>query len=331
VQSSDLGWEGRRPLIPTARPWRALLESREFTIFAFLLALSVALSLRYPQFRTQPNLADVLLNVSQLAIVGIGMTMVILTAGIDVSVGSALGVCAVVVGDLLIGTHAAVVAVVGGVMAGVVIGLTNGLLVALGRVHSIIITLAMLNILRLVGFALLHGNWLTGIPSDLSALGNGTVLGVPIAWWLAMGLGGLATYFLRSRPSGRHLYAIGGDVEAARLAGVRVTRLTVFVYALTGALAGLAAAVFVGQQGQVQTNAGSGFELQVIAAVVIGGTSILGGKGSVVGTVLGALLVGVIRNALVVAHVPALFEGLVLGALIIVAIGLDLLHRRRGH
>lgn len=307
---------------------RTLLQAREMTVVLLLLLLVVPLSIRYPQFHSGGNIDNVLLNVSQVAIVGIGMTMVILTAGIDVSVGSALSVCAVVVGYIVVAGLGWPVALLVGVLVGLLIGLANGLLVAVGRVHAIIITLGTLNILRLLSFQTLHGHWLTGIPPTLSYFGHGLLLGVPFAWWVAVVLTIVATYFLRWRRSGRHIYAIGGSAETARLAGVNVPRLTTSVYLLTGGLVGVASVIYVGGQGLVQTNVGVGFELQVIAAVVIGGTSIVGGKGSVIGTLLGALLVGTIRNALVVANAPALLEGLVLGILILVAIALDVLRRR---
>jgi ribose/xylose/arabinose/galactoside ABC-type transport system permease subunit len=291
--------------------------------------LLVGLSFRYPHFHSHANLFNILLNVSQVSIVGIGMTLVILTAGIDVSVGSALGVCAVVVGYITLAGMPLPVALVAGIATGAAIGLGNGALIALGRVHPIIITLGTLNILRLISFQLLHGQWLTGIPPTLAYLGHGSLGGLPVAWWMAMALAGAVTFYLGWRRSGRHLYAIGGDAETARLAGVNVRLRTLSVYVMTGALVGLASAIFVGGQGVVQSNVGVGFELQVIAAVVIGGTSILGGKGSVVGTLLGALLVGVIRNALVVADVPPLLEGLVLGVLIIIAVALDVFRRRK--
>lgn len=301
----------------------------EFTLAVLLLVIGVVLTITEPRFATLGNISNILLDVSQTVIVGIGMTMVILTAGIDVSVGSALAVCAVVVAQAVNAGATLPVAVLVGLAVGTIIGLVNGFLVAIGRIHPIIVTLGMLNILRLVSFKLQGGEWITGLPSTLSYLGNGEILGLPVSWWIALILVTLATIFLRWRPSGRHIYAIGGNAESARLAGINIRMMIISVYALTGLLVGLAAAIYVGGQGQVQTNVGTGFELEVIAAVVIGGTSILGGKGSVVGTLLGALLVATISNALIVVNAPPLLEGLVLGVLIILALVLDRIRRRR--
>jgi ribose transport system permease protein len=156
------------------------------------------------------------------------------------------------------------------------------------------------------------------------------LLKLPFAWWIAMAMAAVAWYYLRRRPTGRHLYALGGNPETARLAGVGVLKRTIFVYTITGTLVGVASLVFVGGAGSVIQTAqvGIGFELDVIAAVVIGGTSILGGKGSVIGTLLGAILVGTIRNALVVVNVNSLYSNLILGCLILLTVALDLLRRR---
>jgi rhamnose transport system permease protein len=317
-------------LLPRLRGsgWRELLEMREASIVVVLLLMATVLSIRYPQFRTLENIDNILLAVAQVAIVGVGMTMVIITGGIDVSVGSALAVCSVVVGMRIQDGAGIVEAIVAGIAVGTAIGLVNGVLIGVGRVHSIIITFGMLNILRFVSFELTGGKWLSGLPDTLHYFGSGTLLKLPFAWWIAMAMGAVATYYLSARPTGRHLYALGGNAETARLAGVSVLKRTIFVYTITGTLVGVASIVFVGGSGVIQTNVGAGFELDVIAAVVIGGTSILGGKGTVLGTLLGALLVGTIRNALVIVNVDALYTDLILGGLILLTVALDLLRRR---
>jgi ribose/xylose/arabinose/galactoside ABC-type transport system permease subunit len=308
--------------------WRELLEMREATIVVALVVMSIVLGIAYPQFRTVDNIDNILQAVAQVAIVGVGMTMVIVSGGIDVSVGSALSVCAVIVGLRL--QHGASVpeAIAVALAVGTAIGLVNGLVIAVGRVHSIIVTFGMLNILRVVSFKATGGRWLSGVPDRLHYFGTGNLLQLPFAWWIAMALGAVFTYYLRRRPTGRHLYALGGNAETARLAGVSVLKRTIFVYTITGTLVGVASVVFVGGTTVIQTNVGVGFELSVIAAVVIGGTSILGGKGTAVGTLLGALLVGTIENALVVVNASALYTGVILGGLILLTVGLDVLRRR---
>ncbi len=317
-------------LLPRIRGygWREALEAREATIAVVLVVMCTVMSIAYPQFRTLGNAQNILQAVAMTAIVGVGMTMVIVSGGIDVSVGSALSVCAVVVGMRLQDGAGVVEAIAVALAVGTAIGLLNGLLIGVGRIHSIIVTFGMLNILRVVSFKATGGKWLSGVPGSLSYFNDGTLLWLPFAWWMAMALGAVATYYLWRRPTGRHLYALGGNPETARLAGVAVLRRTIFVYAITGLFVGVASIVYVGGNTVIQTNVGVGFELRVIAAVVIGGTSILGGKGTVIGTLLGALLVGTIENALVVVNAKALYTGVILGGLILLTVGLDMLRRR---
>ncbi|MFE3169227.1 ABC transporter permease [Streptomyces sp. NPDC059224] len=319
-------------IAPERRPPTALsrfLRGNEAGLIAVLAALWIVLGITSDPFLTHHNVANILLDISQIGIVGVGMTMVIITSGIDVSVGSALAVCAVLTGQSMSAGNPTVVSVLISVAAGLAAGLVNGLLIAYGRIHPIIVTFGTLNLFRFISYQLTGGEWITGLPSSLHGLGVGSLLGIPYAWLLTMALAALAGLYLRYRPTGRHLYALGNNAETARLSGVRTTRRQVAVYTLTGLLAGVAALVFIGRNGGVQTNVGNGFELQVIAAVVLGGTSILGGKGTVLGTLLGALLVGTVRNALIIVGVPALLEGLFLGLLIIVAVGVDVLRQRR--
>ena len=174
-----------------------------------------------------------------------------------------------------------------------------------------------------------HSPPLPSPPPAAHYLALGSFIGWPITWWLTVLLCVLFSLFLVRRPLGRHIYAIGGNTEAARLAGVNVRGVIIFVYAMTGMLVGLASVIQLGQSGTVQPNAGLGLELQVIAATVIGGTSILGGKGTVVGAVLGALLVEAVHNALITIGNLGLIEGLIIGVLILVAVGVDVIQNRR--
>jgi ribose/xylose/arabinose/galactoside ABC-type transport system permease subunit len=307
---------------------RSIASERDAMLAGVLGLLVLVLAVRYPQFTGADNLSNILLNVSQVAIVGAGMTMVMITAGIDVSVGSAIAVCAVLVGQFIKAGGSAPLAVLLAVAVGVAIGALNGSLVAFGRVAPIVATFGMLNLLRFVSYELTGGEWVTRMPDTLDWIGTGKVIGVPVAFWIALAVVAVSSVYLARRPTGRHLYALGASEESARLAGVRVRRRLLVVYMVTGALVGVAAVVLVGGAGAIQTNVGVGFELEVIAAVVIGGVSVLGGRGTVLGMLIGALLVGVIRNSLVIANVDALYEGLVLGVLIVAALGIDLI---RGH
>ncbi|REF37687.1 ABC transporter permease [Thermasporomyces composti] len=314
---------------PAARP----IEGQELALLGVLVVLWGVLGLATDTFLTGSNVQAILYNVAPIALIGIGMTAVIVTAGIDVSVGSALAVVMVVVAKLIrdVGVPAPL-AILVAVALGTCLGAINGALVAFGRIHPIIVTFATLNVFRFVALRIFDGRQVTGVPDTLKSLGGGAdgrIWGLPTAWLLAVLLGAAMWWYMRSWPTGRHLYAVGGDARAARLAGVRVRRRLVFAYVLTGALVGLAGCVLIGSGGLVSQNAGEGLELQVIAAVVIGGTSIMGGRGTVLGTMLGALLVGTVTSAVTLLGWPSELTPLFVGVFILVAVGVDLVRARR--
>ncbi|MGC8778529.1 MAG: ABC transporter permease [Candidatus Caldatribacteriaceae bacterium] len=306
----------------------AVFRKREFTVFGLIVVLAVIFSLTTERFLSVSNLTNLLLQLAGTAISAIGMTMIIITGGIDVSVGSMLGMSSVVAGKLLMGNAPVFLVVLAAMGVGLVMGLVNGSLIAYGKVPPIIVTLGMLNIIRSLLFQLLGGRWVSGIPPAIRVIGLGKWLGVPISMWIAVILIAFFSYFLNSRPLGRAIYALGNNPEAARVSGVNLARTTLFVYAITGVLVGFAGLIYVARTGIVQTNTGTGFELEVIAAVVLGGTSILGGKGTVIGSLLGAFLVGIIKNGMVLLNVPALSEGLVIGALILISVVIDVIRTR---
>jgi ribose/xylose/arabinose/galactoside ABC-type transport system permease subunit len=308
---------------------RELALRRESIVLAILIVGSIGFDLTHPTFLSRGNLEQIFTNVAVVALVSIGMTLVIVTGGIDVSVGSALALCMFAAGKVMIGGGGLLPAIAAALVVGAFVGVLNGTLVAYGRIHPIIVTLGTLNIIRAVHIGAVGKNWL--VPPHLAEdLALGTFLGVPNAWWLTMIVAALLTAFVVYRPLGRAIYAIGGNAEAARLAGVNVPLVTVSVYVLMGVLVGFAAVIQVGQAGTVQPNAGTGLELQAVAATVIGGTSILGGRGTIVGGLLGALLVEAVHNALITIGTVGLLEGLVVGILILIAVAADVLqHRRR--
>jgi ribose/xylose/arabinose/galactoside ABC-type transport system permease subunit len=307
---------------------RDLLLRREAMVLGLTLIGSLIFGLVYPSFLTFGNLNSILSNVAVVAIISIGMTMVIVTGGIDVSVGSALALCMLMSANVMVAGGNLALALPAALLTGLVVGAANGVIVAYGRIHPIIVTLGTLNIIRALHIDILGPKWITPPPVGRS-LALGTFLGLPAPWWIVMVLFVVFTWFLSSRPLGRSIYALGGNAEAARLAGINTRVVTIFVYAMIGLLVGLAALIQLGQSGTVQPNAGVGLELQTIAATVIGGTSILGGRGTVLGSILGALLVETVHNALITIGTVALLEGVVVGALILLAVGADVLQHRR--
>jgi ribose transport system permease protein len=322
-----------RPGALARRPAAGAVEGQELVLIGVIALLWAALGVSVDTFFTASNLQNILATVAPVTIVGVGMTAVIVTAGIDVSVGSTMAVAMVIVAQQLRDGGLAFPPAVGlALLVGGVLGLVNGALVAYGRVHPIIITFGTLNLYRFVALQIFDGREVAGVPGTLGLLGGGAdgrTLGLPNAWLLAIVLAALMWAYMRHVPTGRHLYAIGGDAEAARLAGVRVTRRLLSVYTATGVLVGLAACCVIGGGGLVAQSAGTGLELQAIAAVVIGGTSIQGGRGTVLGTVLGALLVGTVTSAVTLLGWPNELTSLFIGVFILVAVGSDLLRERR--
>jgi ribose transport system permease protein len=321
---------GQAPPVARESRLRRVLRGNELTLIAVLVVAWIVLSVLYPEFRTLDNVQNVLAGVAMVAVVGVGMTMIILTGGIDVSVGSALAVCTVIVAKQVQAGASLPVLILLGLACGLALGAFNGLAIAYGRVAPIITTFATLNLFRYVALEIFNDKQLNGVPSTLRWFsGLGRTAGIPNGWWLAMLFTLVAWWYLRHYASGRHLYAIGSNRDTAQFAGIRVARREFTAYLLTGLLVGVASLVAVGNGGVIQPNVGTGFELQVIAAVVIGGTSILGGRGSVVATLLGAALVGTVRSALVVSGSKALLADFFLGLFILAAVGVDLFRQKR--
>jgi ribose transport system permease protein len=309
------------------------VTGQEIVLIAVIVVLWVALSLATPAFLTSGSIVPLFVATAPVALIGIGMTVIIITGGIDVSVGSIVMVCSVVVAQQLVSSDLPLpLAVLLSVAVGGALGLVNGVLIAYGRVHAIIITFGTANLFRFLGLQLFGGTTVNGIPDTLDVFGRGEAgrtLGIPHSFLLMVVIAALAWYYLRHTPGGRHLYAIGGDANAARLAGVKVQRRVLLAYVVTGVLTGLAACFVIAQgTATLAPNVGDGMELAAIAAVVIGGTSIMGGRGSVLGTVLGALLVQTVTSGVTQLNWPSQLASLFIGIFILIAVGADLLRQR---
>jgi ribose transport system permease protein len=316
-----------------ARVLAAPVSGQEIVLVGVIVALWVVLSFTTPAFMSAGSIQPLLGAVAPIAIIGIGMTVVIITGGIDVSVGASIAVCSVIIAKLVL-VQAGLglpTAVLVGVVVGGLLGLINGVLIAYGRVHAIIITFGTANLFQWLSLRLFGSSTVNNIPDTLSALGNGAAgrtAGVPNSFLITVVLVALAWLYLRHTAGGRHFYAIGGDPLAAQLAGVNVRRRILLAYLLTGLLVGLASCVVVAQGSNLGQNVGTGKELAVIAAVVIGGTSITGGRGSVFGTVLGALLVQTVASGVTQLGWRSELSDLFVGVAIIIAVGADLIRQR---
>ena len=293
--------------------------------FIALVLVSVGLAVLSPDFLTVANLLNVMRQVSINALIAFGMTLVILLGGIDLSVGSILALSSVGIATLIQSGVNPMLATLLGVIGGGVMGLLNGLVVSKGKVAPFIATLASMTILRGLALVVSGGSPITGFNSDLfSMLGGGYVAGlvpIPVVWMLIMF--GLFAFLLKKTVFGRHVYATGGNEDAARLSGVKVDQIKLWVYTVSGAMSAMAGVVLTSRLNSAQPTAGSGYELDAIAAVVLGGTSLTGGRGWIFGTLMGALLIGVLNNGLNLLGVSSFYQQVIKGVVILLAVLID--------
>lgn len=302
---------------------------RDLFAIALLIVEVLLFSVLAENFATAENIWSIIRNATDLAIVSIGMTLVIVTGGIDVSVGSVLGVVAILVGrGLQAGWHPAVI-VVAAVGLGAALGLMNGLIISYGRITDIIATLGTMNIWRAAVFAWLGGRWITGLPKVFAGLTTGRTWGIPNPLFLITGFYLFFLYLTTFRRFGRQIYAVGNSPEAALLAGINVSRVKIAAYTIMGALTGVGALVYIGRMGSVEITVGLDLAMRSIAAVVIGGTAVTGGRGSLIGTLAGVLFIDTMKNGLVLLGVPSLWDRAIIGVLILASVSADLFFERR--
>lgn len=303
--------------------------SREVGVGGILAITVAAVSVVNPAFLSGQNVADMLAGAAPGLIVACGVAFVVLTGEIDISVGSLLAFLAAIMGVLASPSHAGLPTPVVCLLVpaiGAAVGLVNGLLVTVGRVPSIIVTLGMLTALRGATEIVMGGTWITDLPAELRQIGMSRWLGLSSAVWVAAGCLLIAAWIAQRTALGRRIYATGSNIEAARLAGVRVRGVKAFAFAITGFLTGIATLVSVPQLSVVESGIGIGFELLVVTAVVVGGVSVRGGVGSITGVALAALLLAMVRTVLVflkLGETATFWERAVHGAFILGAVVLD--------
>ena len=305
------------------------MAKRESGTVVGLLVLCIGLWIATPYFATASNIANVVEQSAVVGIVAIGMTFVILTGGIDLSVGSLVALAGVAMGTALQHHWPLALAIGSGLLAGVVAGAANGVMTTVGKLPPFIATLGMMSVARGAALILADGRPISGFPASLRALATRDVLGVPGPVIFMLVLYAAAHMILTRTVFGRYVYAIGGNEEATALSGIDVRLHKTLVYAISGLSAGVCAVLLVARLNSAQPIAGIGYELDAIAAVVIGGTSLLGGSGSVVGTLIGALIMSVLRNGLNLLGVSSYVQQVAIGVVIVVAVLVDMaLHRR---
>ena len=302
---------------------------RQFGTLAGLFGLCAVLWILTPHFLTVSNLLNVAQQTALNAVIAVGLTFVIISGGIDLSVGSLVAFSGVVLASLLQRAVPLPLALLAGLATGLACGLANGLLITFGKLPPFIATLGMMSVAR--GGALLYtdGRPISGFSENFRWLATGELLHVPVPVVVMVALYAVAHFALRRTPFGRYLFAIGGNEEAALLSGVQVRFHKTMVYGVCGLLSAVASVLLVARLNSAQPIAGINYELDAIAATVIGGTSLMGGQGSVVGTLIGALIMGVLRNGLNLLGVSSFIQQVVIGAVIILAVLLDMAFKKQ--
>ena len=306
----------------------------KFQSLIALIMLCLVISLLSDKFLTATNAWNVMRQISVNICISVGMTLVVLTAGIDLSIGSVLALCGAITAGLLkngiempssnlyIG-FTILGATVAGLLVGSLLGWFNGWTITKFKVPPFVATLAMLTIARGLTMLWTKGFPITGLGENFAHLGTGWLLGIPLPVWISGVIVFIAVVITNKTKLGRYIYAIGGNESAATLSGINIKKIKMTVYTIAGALAGVGGLLVTSRLDAAQPNAGTGYELDSIAAVVIGGTSLSGGRGSVLGTVLGAIIIGVLNNGLVLLNVSPFWQQVVKGFVILAAVVID--------
>ncbi|WP_120512306.1 ribose ABC transporter permease [Photobacterium salinisoli] len=315
------------PTDGSAKKWFSkawLIEQKSLIALIILIAV---VSFLNPNFFTVDNILNILRQTSVNAIIAVGMTLVILTAGIDLSVGSVLALCGAFAASLIALEVPVLVAVPTALFAGAALGAISGIIIAKGKVQAFIATLVTMTLLRGVTMVYTDGRPIsTGFTDTADAFawfGTGYVLGIPVPVWLMVVVFAAAWYLLNHTRFGRYVYALGGNESATRLSGINVDRVKIGVYAICGLLAALAGIIVTSRLSSAQPTAGMGYELDAIAAVVLGGTSLMGGKGRIMGTLIGALIIGFLNNALNLLDVSSYYQMIAKAVVILLAVLVD--------
>jgi len=307
-----------------------ILGNRTLMAFMGLSVMIVALSIVSPYFLTKSNILNVLRQVSIVSIISIGMTLVIIAGGIDLSVGSMLALSSLVTAILMMKAKVNIpLSIFAGIVVGAILGLINGLLITSRiRMAPFIATLAMLSIARGITMVITGGMPIYGLPKDFSFLGAGYILGIPVPVVINIVLYLIGIYLLNFTRTGLYIFAVGGNEEAARLSGINVMKIKLFTYILSGVLAAIGGIILASRITSLEPIAGEGYQLDCIAAAVIGGTSMRGGVGSLIGTFLGALIMGFLRNGLNILNVSVYWQQVVIGVVIVVTVGLSIIRSK---
>ena len=302
---------------------KRIFKAKETGILVILIILSILIQIYNPIFLTFSNIMDVLRNTSYTLVIALGMTFVLIARGLDLSVGSVLAISGLVAALCMTSGIPVVLSCLIGLGVGAVFGCVNAFCIVKLRIPAMIATLGSMYMARGLVLVITKGQPVYPLPESFTSLGQGNILGIPIVVILAIVLSVIAHWVLKNTTYGRKVYAIGGNPETASFAGINVSRITVSVYILCGALAALSGIMTAARMGSGQPSVGDGTEMTVITAVIIGGTSLNGGAGTVLGTAFGALLMNVLSSGMNLVGVSAYWQQFVMGLIIVVAVALD--------
>ncbi|MCL6629183.1 MAG: ABC transporter permease [Armatimonadetes bacterium] len=301
-----------------------IFKSKELAVLLLFLGIFAMFAVKTPQFATPYNLLNVARQYSELAVVAVGLTMVIIAGGIDISVGSVVGLSSIMVGVLAVNMHLNIwLACFLALLTGLACGMTNGFAITRLGIQPIVTTLAMMSTARGLAYVLSDARTISGLPMSFTGLDQVSMGAVPLAVVLALVIVVAGTVTLRQTAFGRSVYAVGANEEAARLSGTNTRQVKMLVYSLTGMLAGLSGIMMTTRVSCALPDAGLGFEFEAITAVVMGGSSLKGGEGNIVGTIIGVGIMGILRNGLNLIGVTDTWKVLFLGVMLIIAVLVD--------
>ena len=309
-----------------------ITKIRELTIALVVIILMVILSFISPTFLTSENLITTILGIVMMGIVAVGMTIALVSGGFDLSVGSVMSMSGVVAGSLVLSGMNIWIASLIGLVASLLSGLITGFFIGKIKINPFIMTLGMQGVVQGIAYAVTQGAPLSisNVPNSFLFIGQGNIMGIPALIWILVIIVIIGDFLMRKAVVARKVYYIGSNENAAFFSGIRIARVKTWIYVLTALLAGLAGILTLSRFSVADPTAGTGMELQAIAACIIGGASLTGGEGSVLGALLGSVLVGIVNDALVLLNVSVYWQSLVTGLVLIAAVTLDVLtHRKR--
>ncbi|WP_315070407.1 ABC transporter permease subunit [uncultured Clostridium sp.] len=295
----------------------------KYKSIAALIILCAVISIVSPRFLGIANLRNLFTQISVNGVISLGMTFVILTGGIDLSVGSVVAISGAVAAATIQSTGSIILGVLAALFTGIFVGFINGLVVARGKIQAFVATLATQTVFRGVTYVFTGGNPISGLSDDFIKITNSRILGIPVPVIMTIIVFVICSYILTQTRYGRYVYAVGGNEDSARLSGISVNNIKIWVYIISGITAAIAGIIVTSRIGSAAPTAGNGYELDAIAAIVIGGTNLVGGEGNIVGTIIGVLIIGVLSNGLNLMDVSAFYQTIVKGLVILLAVLID--------